>query len=63
MKRISTLLLVSAALSLLGLLIYALVFADSQSVYRKNGFIIGILFISVARLTQVTIRRSGKAAI
>jgi uncharacterized membrane protein YobD (UPF0266 family) len=63
MKRISTLLLVSAALSLLGLLIYALVFADPQSVYRKNGFIIGILFISVARLTQVTIRRSGKAAI
>jgi hypothetical protein len=32
-------------------LIYGLVYASTESIYKKNGLIIGILFIAIARIT------------
>ena len=63
MKRTISLLLVSASMLLLGVLIYALVFAAPDSTYRKNGFVIGIFFITVTGLARIALRRSKEIRI
>lgn len=47
-------LLLSLSLVLLVILIYALIFAEPESSWRKNAFVIVIFFIDIARLTIIS---------
>ena len=51
-KRILLVLLSLCGLVAFCFLIYALVYAAPESVYKKNAFIIGLLFISIGRITM-----------
>jgi hypothetical protein len=58
MKRAVSIVLISASVILLAVLIHALVFAESESSWRKYGFIIGIFFMTTTRFALISLRRS-----
>jgi hypothetical protein len=51
-KKIIIISLAIASVISLLFLIYALMYADAESVYRKNGFVIGLFFIALTRFTM-----------
>jgi membrane protein YdbS with pleckstrin-like domain len=58
MKRVVSILLISASLVLLIIVIYALMFVEPESSWRKNAFVIVIFFIAIARFTIISLRHS-----
>jgi hypothetical protein len=51
MKKTVFVILALATLATLALLVFALVYANAESPYRKYAIVIGLLFILFARLT------------
>jgi hypothetical protein len=58
MKRAVSIVVISASVILLAVLIYALVFAEPESSWRKNGFVICIFFITTTRFAFISLRHS-----
>lgn len=59
-KKITLLLLSLFLLVTSALLIYALVYAAPESIYKKYAFIIGLLFLIIGRIT-ITVYKSNKS--
>ena len=63
MKRVVSITLILTSVILLAFLIYALVFAEAESSWIKNSFIIGIFFIAITRFTLISLRSSKKVGV
>jgi hypothetical protein len=50
-KKVIFILLVLASIVALCFTTYAIVYAQTESTYKKNAFVIGILFITAGRFT------------